>query len=405
MIDTFGVINSFGVFQTYYETQLLRGRSSSDISWIGSLQGSLLTLLGIISGPLYDAGYIFTLTATGTFLIVFGMFMTSLCTEYWQVVLAQGLCVGGGAGLAFTPSAAVLSQYFARRRSIALGIQSVGSPLAGICFPILFSRLEPRIGFGWTTRVLAFILLGLAPIPLIFMRPRIPPPKQKRAFLDKSAFTDVPFVVWMIGGFFTFLGLYVPSFYVQLFSEEHGLASSQFSAYLVTLLNAGSVLGRLVPSFAVRYLTTFPGGSSSGRSNAMLALTAAGAGVLAYAWVAVGIRGSLGGVIAFAVLFGFCNGGVTSLPQSAVVAFVPDLARLGTRLGMAFFVVGLSVLFGSPIAGAILKDPTNEADWRGLQIYTGTTMLLGSALYALSQLLLVRRQREGVAAAAAAAAA
>src|SRR4051794_105852 len=56
-VHTYGLVNSFGVFQTYYETDLLLGRSSSDISWIGSLQGALLTMFGIVSGPLYDQGY------------------------------------------------------------------------------------------------------------------------------------------------------------------------------------------------------------------------------------------------------------------------------------------------------------------------------------------------------------
>jgi MFS family permease len=343
-------------------------------------------MFGIVSGPLYDQGYFLYLIASGLFLVVFGMFMTSLCWAYWQVILAQGVAVGLGCGLLFLPTVAILSQYFAKRRAIALGIQSVGSPLGGIIFPIIFSRLEPVLGFGWATRVIAFILLGTAPIPLIFMRPRVPPPRQKRAFLDNSAFTDIPFVLCGIASFFTFLGLYVPFFYIQLYSIRFNIASNDFSAYLVTLLNAGSVFGRLLPNFIADYV---------GSMN-MLIVTTFGSAVLAYAWLGVH---DLAGIIVFALLYGFFNGGVTSLPQSAIVTLTPDLSRLGTRLGMVFVMVGISVLIGNPIAGAILGDSFGLTSWRGLIAFSATALLIGSAFYLLSQIFHVKQKKRAAASA------
>jgi hypothetical protein len=47
-----GITNSFGAYQTYYETSL--GHSDSDIAWIGTMQGFLLFQVGVITGPLYD---------------------------------------------------------------------------------------------------------------------------------------------------------------------------------------------------------------------------------------------------------------------------------------------------------------------------------------------------------------
>ncbi|KAI1334543.1 MFS general substrate transporter [Xylariaceae sp. FL0016] len=380
MINTFGILNTFGVYQTYYETQLLSDHSSSEISWIGSLQGALLMMTGIVSGPLFDAGYFHYLKASGLFLIIFGMFMTSLCSTYWQVLLAQGLCVGLGTGLAFLPSAAILAQYFAKRRALAIGMQSVGSPLTGIIFPIIFQRLQPSIGFGWATRVLAFILLGLAPIPLVFMRPRIPPPKRKRAFLDKSALRDPAYLVLGVGFLFAFLGIYVPFFYIQLYAIRYNIASASFSAYLVTLLNTGSVFGRVLPNIvADRFGSMY-----------MLIASTFGASVLIFGWFGVD---NLAGLIVFALLFGFFNGGVTSLPQSAITSLTPDMSRLGTRMGMMFVLVGFAILFGNPIAGAILKDSSDTTRWDGLIGFAAITMFIGSALCGLSQLLHLRDQK------------
>lgn len=154
---TWGLVNSYGVFQTYYETDLLSENSSSAISWIGSVQACLLMVIGVVAGPLYDAGYFRHLLVTGQLLLVFGMFMTSLWTAYWHILLAQGVCVGLGMGLIFLPSTAILAQYFTTRRALAIGISSSGSPLAGIIFPIIFSKFVPRLGFAVCTLLLAGI--------------------------------------------------------------------------------------------------------------------------------------------------------------------------------------------------------------------------------------------------------
>lgn len=51
-------MNAFGVFQTYYQLDLLASKSASDISWIGSTQSFLMFAVSIIAGPVVDAGYL-----------------------------------------------------------------------------------------------------------------------------------------------------------------------------------------------------------------------------------------------------------------------------------------------------------------------------------------------------------
>lgn len=128
--NTWGVLNTFGVYQTYYESGELFRASSSDLSWIGALQACLLLLVGALTGPIYDAGYFRALVITGSFLIVFGQMMLSLCTEYYQVFLAQAVCIGLGAGCLFVPSVAIISTYFQNTRiAVAMGLAASGSSL------------------------------------------------------------------------------------------------------------------------------------------------------------------------------------------------------------------------------------------------------------------------------------
>ena len=129
LLNSFGLINSFGVFQTYYERDLLHGTSSSEIAWIGSIQAFLLISLGIVAGPLYDQGYLRSLILFGSLLIIFGTLMTGLCSKYWHFILAQGIVVGAGSGCLFLPSIAVLPQYFEKRRAFATGLGSSGSAI------------------------------------------------------------------------------------------------------------------------------------------------------------------------------------------------------------------------------------------------------------------------------------
>ena len=116
----------YGVFQTYYQSNLLGRESASNISWVGSIQAFLIFLGGTIVGPVFDLGYLRLLLSLGTFSTVSGMMMTSLCKTYWQFVLAQGVTVGIGFGCLFLPSVAIVSKYFTTKKSIAFGVVSTG---------------------------------------------------------------------------------------------------------------------------------------------------------------------------------------------------------------------------------------------------------------------------------------
>ena len=121
--------NSFGVFQAYYTTTLLPDTSPSAVAWIGSIQIFLMMLIGVCAGWLLDAGYLQVILLCGTALTSLGLFMLSLCSAYWQILLAQAFCVGTGSGLLGLTSVAVIPLYFQKKRMVATGIAATGSSL------------------------------------------------------------------------------------------------------------------------------------------------------------------------------------------------------------------------------------------------------------------------------------
>ena len=86
----------------------------------------LKRFIGVAAGVLFGMGHLNLLLYLGTFMIVFGMMMTSLCSQYWQTILAQGLMVGFDCACFFIPSLAIIPLYFDKRKALAMGSGGVG---------------------------------------------------------------------------------------------------------------------------------------------------------------------------------------------------------------------------------------------------------------------------------------
>ncbi|GKZ32519.1 hypothetical protein AbraIFM66950_001988 [Aspergillus brasiliensis] len=355
--NSWGTVNTYGAFQIYYETGLLRDQSSSDISWIGAIQAFLLLVIGVITGPLYDSGYFYVLVLSGSILIVVGFMTLSICISYWQVILAQAFCIGLGNGCLYIPSVAIIPQYFSSRRPIAIAIAASGSSLGGVLYPIIFRQLQPRIGFGWATRTLGFIALVTTAFSLCVMHVR-QFPRHKRVLTDFSAFKETPYTLFCMAMSFGYIGFFNPIFYIEAYAIKQHAIGEPLAFYLVSILNAASVPGRIIPGLLAPRL---------GPLNILLG-SAIISGLLSLCWIAIT---DSGGLIAFAVLYGFFSGAFVALPAVALTSLTPNLDTLGTRLGMCSVLCGLGSLCGSPVAGAIL-DKTGS--YLGVQLYSGLSI-------------------------------
>ncbi|KAE8378992.1 major facilitator superfamily domain-containing protein [Aspergillus bertholletiae] len=363
--NTWGVLNTFGSYQTYYETQKLFASSSSNISWIGSVQSSLLLVLGLITGPLYDAGYFYPLLFSGSFMIVLGQMMLSLSKEYYQVLLSQGFCIGIGAGLILIPGIAILSTYFSTNLALANGVAATGSGLGGILYPIIFHRLLDRIGFGWTCRAIGLVIFVTIAIPITVFRLRVKP-SGKRKLLELEAFREPAYTFFVLGCTLEFISLNIPFYYIQYYAIREGIATTDLGFYLLSILTTGSVFGRILPNIFANVVGPF---------NIMVVCTVM-SGVMMFALVNLS---SLAGVVIVAVLYGFFTGAFVSLPPTCYVKLSPDRALIGTRMGMGYAVITIGNLVGAPVAGAILQHRGFNAVWifgGGVSMVGGITMLI-----------------------------
>ncbi|KAJ5861207.1 uncharacterized protein N7529_008517 [Penicillium soppii] len=361
--NSWGIINTWGAYQTYYEQELLVGTSSSTIAWIGSLQSFLLMMVGVITGPLFDAGHFRGLITFAAFLLPFGLMMTSLATNYWQLILSQGVCIGLAAGCLFVPSVAILPQYFRAKRGLANGLAASGSSIGGVVYPIMFDQLQKKVGFAWATRALGFVCFGTICISVSIMRQRFQP-QEKRKLYQLSALKEPAFTVFAIAMFIGFLGFYNFLFYVQSYAIETGIVDSNLGFYLLSMLNAASTFGRIAPNFLADHV---------GPLN-MLAPAVTITAILAFVWIRVH---TVPGIIILAVFYGFFSGGFVSLPPVVMASMTPDVRNLGTRMGMVFAITSIGLLIGTPIGGAIL---TRTNQYIGVQLFTGCCIITSAVL-------------------------
>lgn len=212
IINSWGYVSSFGIFQSHYATTL--NVKPSAISWIGSVQLFLLYFIGTFSGRALDGGYYRTVLICGSILQILAVFMTSISSRYWQLFLAQGICKGLGDGLIFCPTIALVATYFSKGRALAMACAASGGATGGIIFPLIAQQLLPRVGFGWTVRVMGIVILFNSAIAISLARIRLPP-RKAGPLVEWSAIKERPYALFCVAMFFNVWALFFAYFYVR----------------------------------------------------------------------------------------------------------------------------------------------------------------------------------------------
>ena len=316
--------------------------------------------------------------------------MTSLCSQYYQFILAQGICSPIGASMIFYTAVNSISTWFHKNRALATGIAISGSSVGGVIFPIMVARLIPEVGFAWTMRIVAFMILGCLVLSNLTVRSRLPPMKKPFRFKDFiEPLQELPFAFVTIACFFTFFGMFLPFTYLVLQAKSLGM-SQDLSQYLISILNAAryvepsslfqqgyaanttsSVFGRILPGFI---------GDRFGRFNVMVVLISFTFIIVLALWIPANSNATL---IVFAALYGFGTGAIVSLPP-ALIAQISDIRKLGSRVGTVFFILSFAALTGSPVGGSLVSYDEKTGKLEGIlkmQIFTGVVMGVGAFSY------------------------
>ncbi|KAF7362320.1 MFS domain-containing protein [Mycena venus] len=361
--STFGYVNAWGVFQSYYTENLLRDESPSNIAWIGSVQFSLIFVPGLVSGHFFDRGYFRIPFFVASVTLVAATFLVGQCTQYWHFLLCQGFATGISAGIVCSPIAAVIGHWFKKRRGFALGFVAAGSSVGGTLFPIIARNLIPRVGFPWTLRTIGFILLCSLSCANLAVRRRLPPKHVAGGLLNLAAFKSPTYTIYCISGIASFLGLYtVVLTYLDVRATSVGV-SPDFSFYLISMANGASLVGRLTSGFMADKL---------GAVNVVAPLTTIAA-IMTYIFSLAGSKSSF---VAIAIVYGFSSGAYVS-SFTLPIYHLGDIADVGRRSGMALTLTAIGAMAGPPISGAI---STTSGGYSAVGYYAGSMILAAIVL-------------------------
>lgn len=220
-------------------------------------------------------------------------------------------------------------------------------------------------------RITAFMILGMMVVANLTLRSRLPAKGWTEWHLSEFTkhFKEPGFVLTVAAAFLFFFGMFLPFNYIVVSAKRNGM-SSTLAGYLVSILNATSIIGRILPGWI---------GDKVGRYNVMIMITY-GSGILTLAlWLPTSGNAP---TIIFASLYGFTTGAFVSLAP-ACLAQISEIREIGIRNGALFACVSLAALTGAPIGGALVTR--YDGGYLGLQIFAGVMLLSGSTVFVVAR--------------------
>lgn len=91
-----------------------------------------------------------------------GFILAGFSPKLWQLSITQGIMVGVGIGLSYMATQPLISQWFSRRRALAMGLTSAGVGAGGLIFSITTRLALANLGIRYAyiiNGVIVFILL------------------------------------------------------------------------------------------------------------------------------------------------------------------------------------------------------------------------------------------------------
>ncbi|MEP6824516.1 MAG: MFS transporter, partial [Ramlibacter sp.] len=147
---------------------------------------------GILMGKLADRFGVVVPVAVGAVGLGAGFILAGMAPNLWVFCVAQGLFIGLlGTSATFAPLVADTSQWFDRRRGVALAICMSGNYVAGAVWPPVMQHFIDSVGWRQTyIGIGVFCIASMLPLAL-FLRRR-PPPQAMAAAGPAAAVAPSP---------------------------------------------------------------------------------------------------------------------------------------------------------------------------------------------------------------------
>ncbi|KAF2007980.1 MFS general substrate transporter [Amniculicola lignicola CBS 123094] len=414
MFNSWGLVNAYGTFASYYVGHSLRNQDQLELNLIGSTQSFLVLLFSAPVGRLLDAGYARWVIMIGAFLVPFGMFMLSLAhpvdpaatANYVTIWLTQGFVVGLGMAFFFVSSSQVAATWFPHRKGLVVGFVACGASVAGVVYPTVTRYSIDAFGFNNAVHVVAGVVSVTVVFTVLFAHPNPahdhPKPQSWSAlktWVDVDAFHNKAFCWFTAAVAFLFLGFYPIFFNLEEWAAVSGYGTrggSRMSMelpqsdnkpletfWLLTIMNGASTVGRLT-------MAAFS--DKTGKLNMHIASQVMSCLFVLILW---SLASSTTAAIAFCVLFGMTSGAVIGLPPASIADILActyntpenkhiSHTKLGQWTGMMYSIAAIPSLVGPVVAGhlvTVYEDYITVQMWSGCSLFVSALCMIASRYY------------------------
>ncbi|KAJ3566841.1 hypothetical protein NP233_g6749 [Leucocoprinus birnbaumii] len=272
----------------------------------------------------------------GAFITTMSLFLLSLVkpNQYYAVFLSQGLGIGIGGGLVYVPSLGIVSQYFSKRRAVAMPIVTAGVPIGASFSPIMLNRLLDRsdMSFGTVSRIYAALMLFILVLACVLIKPRTVPPKHHASitnclgrFVKDGAYVTLTVALILFG-----LAVFFPLFFLQLAAVENGLGR-EFALQSLVILNGCGFFGRILCACV----------SGKIRVDALAIVSMAACGGVIFSFISIDSKSS---IILVGVIYGFFLGTFVATLAPLTALLTDNMEEIGSstdNLGLPYGVMAI----------------------------------------------------------------
>jgi MFS family permease len=228
-------------------------RGGASLPYTATLIG--FSIGGIAMGRLADRFGIRVPLVIGAVMLALGYLAAANAATYSQFVLSQAILIGMlGSSASFGPLVATVSQWFVRRRGIAVAIVASGNYVAGAIWPPLLQQAVTSI--GWRQAHLAIAVLCIVvmlPLILLLGRPSVAGPQGgaaasafKRPAMPMSGATLQALLV--LAGISCCIAMSMPQVHIVAYCSDLGYGPARGAEMLSIMLGMG-VVSRLASGF------------------------------------------------------------------------------------------------------------------------------------------------------------
>lgn len=157
----------------------------------------------------------------------------------------------------FYPSTSTISEWFNKKRALALGIAVSGSSIGGVIWPMVLTKLFDAVNGPWTHRLVALISVPFLLVSCSLVKERkgvaghntaghenkVPQSSHIKAILQWR------FGFLCLSLLFIYCGMLVPFHYIPVYAEDCGI-STEMANNLLAIGYVGSFFGRIGSGWA-----------------------------------------------------------------------------------------------------------------------------------------------------------